>query len=310
MTMTLSPAARRDTCWRCVRPAFLPLAPVCAGLAVTTAWYDGHSPGGLAILLVLVAALLAHAAVNLFNEHHDFVSGLDETTRRTPFSGGSGALPQHPEAAEAVRSAAFVCLVAVVAIGTWFLWRTGPVVLVYGVLGVVLVVAYTGWLTRRPWLCLASPGVGFGILMVAGGHQALTGAFSATALSASLVPTLLVSALLLANQLPDIEPDRRAGRYHLAIVLGVGRAARLVAALVLAAFAVPPLAWLGGWLPAEAGVMWLAAPAALRLAVGFWRLPAELPPGDPSPLLPWLRLNVVLLLSSLALLNLGLWLAA
>ncbi|MCL7939930.1 prenyltransferase [Halomonas sp. ATCH28] len=310
MMATTSPAFVWRACWRSARPNFLVLSPLCAGLAVTTAWQDGHAPAGLTILLVLLAALLAHAAVNLFNEHHDFVSGLDATTTRTPFSGGSGSLPEHPAAAGAVRHAAFACLAGVLAIGAWCLWRSGPVMLLYGLLGMALVVAYTGWLTRRPWLCLAAPGVGFGTLMVVGANQALTGMFSATALAASLVPTLMVSALLLANQLPDIEPDRRAGRHHLAIVLGVGRAARLVAGLVLAAFAVVPLAWLGGWLPGWAWLMWLAAPAALKLAVGLWRLPADVSPGDPAPLVPLLGLNVALLLASLALLNLGLWLAA
>lgn len=99
MTATTSPTAGLLACWRSARPNFLVLSPLCAGLAVTTAWQDGHAPEGLAILLVLLAALLAHAAVNLFNEHHDFVSGLDATTVRTPFSGGSGSLPRHPAVA-------------------------------------------------------------------------------------------------------------------------------------------------------------------------------------------------------------------
>ncbi|MFG6159442.1 prenyltransferase [Halomonas sp. 1390] len=297
-------------CWRCARPNFLVLAPLCAGLAVTSAWLDGRTPEGGAILLVLLAALLAHAAVNLFNEHHDFESGLDATTRRTPFSGGSGALPAHPEASRAVQRAALACLAGVVVIGGWCLWRAGPVLLAYGLLGLALVVAYTGWLTRRPLLCLVAPGLGFGTLMVVGANHALTGGFSATALAVSAVPTLLVSALLLANQLPDIEPDRRVGRHHLAIVLGARRASRLVAVLVLGAFLVVPLAWAVGWLPAEAWWMWLAAPAALRLIVGLWRLPTEVEEGGVAPLLPLLGLNVALLLASLALLNLGLWLAA
>jgi len=310
MTATTSPASRWHACWRSTRPNFLVLSPLCAGLAVTTAWYDDHAPGGLTILLVLIAALLAHAAVNLFNEHHDFASGLDATTHRTPFSGGSGALPEHPEAARAVRRAAVACLAGVAVIGVWCLWRSGPVMLIYGLLGMALVVAYTGWLTRRPWLCLMAPGVGFGILMVVGANQALTGGFSSTALAASMVPTLMVSALLLANQLPDIEPDRQAGRYHLAIMLGARRASRLVAVLVLSAFLVVPLAWWGGWLPAETWLMWLAAPAALRLTGRLWRLPTDEEAGEITLLLPLLGLNVMLLLASLALLNLGLWLAA
>lgn len=296
-------------CLRSSRPNFLVLAPLCTGLAVTAAWYDGLSPARLDILLVMLAALLAHAAVNLFNEHHDYHSGLDSLTTRTPFSGGSGSLPENPGAAGGVRVAAWACLAGVMAIGVSFLWQVGAVMLAYGLLGLLLVVAYTGWLTRRPWLCLLAPGVGFGILMVAGAYQALTGTLSLTALAASLVPTLMVSSLLLVNQLPDIEPDRRVGRDHLAIRLGVRRGSRLAAGLVLAAFAVIPLAWLYGALPAGAWLMWLAAPAAAWLSRGLWCLPIDVEKGDLAPLLPLMGLNVAVLLGSLTLLNAGLLLA-
>ena len=55
--------------------------------------------GGLALdllLLIVVGALAAHVAVNALNEYQDFKSGLDNITRRTPFSGGSGTLPDRP----------------------------------------------------------------------------------------------------------------------------------------------------------------------------------------------------------------------
>ncbi|MGM0783768.1 MAG: prenyltransferase [Pseudomonadota bacterium] len=297
-------------CWRCARPPFLLLAPLCVGLAVTAAWVDGYAPAAVDIGLVLLAAVLAHAAVNLFNEHHDFHSGLDRQTQRTPFSGGSGTLIERPEAANAVRLAAYLCLAGVVAIGAWFTWRTGPVMLLYGLIGVGLVLTYTGWLTRRPWLCLLAPGIGFGTLMVVGAYQALTGGVSATALAASLAPTLLASALLLANQLPDIEADRSVGRYHLAIALGTTRAARWVAVLVLAAFLSTPPFVAAGWLPVETWLMWLVLPAALWLAWRLWRLPPLTLTSDVSLLAPLLGLNVAVLLTSLALLNLGLCLAS
>ncbi|MDX5433366.1 MAG: prenyltransferase [Halomonas sp.] len=302
------PAALR-ACLRSSRPNFLILAPLCAGLAIAAAWADGQAFATLDALLVLLGALLAHAAVNLFNEHHDFHSGLDELTERTPFSGGSGSLPERPEAAPAVLMAAWGCLVGVMLIGVWFLWRAGPVMLLYGLVGLALVVAYTGWLTRRPWLCLLAPGVGFGLLMVPGAYQALTGTLTATAVTAALVPTLLVSALLLINQLPDIDADRRVGRDHLAIRLGPRRAARLVAVLLGLAFAVVPVAWWLGVLPGTTWLMWLALPAAAWLTRGLWCLPAEVERGELASLLPLMGLNVATLLGSLALLNVGLFLA-
>ena len=47
----------------------------------------------LPLILALAGGLLAHISVNALNEYLDFTSGLDLTTLRTPFSGGSGTLP-------------------------------------------------------------------------------------------------------------------------------------------------------------------------------------------------------------------------
>ncbi|WP_240609760.1 hypothetical protein [Billgrantia endophytica] len=99
------------------------------------------------------------------------------------------------------------------------------------------------------------------------------------------------------------------GRDHLAIRLGACRAARLAAFLVVSAFLVVPLGWLVGALPGLAWLMWLALPAASRLAWGLWQLPDVVEEGELPPLLPLMGLNVVVLLGSLTLLNAGLWLA-
>ena len=110
-----------------------------AGLGVAVAWHQGEPPTLINTLLVLIGALLAHAAVNLLNEYEDFTSGLDLMTRRTPFSGGSGALPEVPSAARQVLLAAFGTLGLVIAIGLYFLWLRGLPMLVLGAAGVALV---------------------------------------------------------------------------------------------------------------------------------------------------------------------------
>lgn len=294
------------SCLRSARPGFLPLALLCVGLAVATLRIEGHPLVAVDVVLAMLAALLAHAGVNLFNEYHDFASGLDDTTVRTPFSGGSGSLQDCPGAAPRVRRLASGCLLVVVLIGGWFLWRSGPWLLIYGVAGVLLIVSYTGVLTRYPLLCLVAPGLGFGVLMVAGTFQALAGEFSWLALLVSLPPTLMASALLLLNQIPDIDADHGAGRRHLAIALGAYRAARLAMVMVWLAFVLIALAVWAGCLPVQALFMWLAFPL---LVIWVFRLRGFRTYPGREALLGLLGFNVVILLSSLALLNLGLWLA-
>lgn len=286
---------------RAFRPNFLVLAPLCAGLGVAVAWQQGGSPALIDTLLVFIGALLAHAAVNLFNEYEDFVSGLDMITRRTPFSGGSGALPEVPSAAKGVLAAAIGTLGLVAAIGLYFLWQRGLPLLVLGVAGIVLVLTYTRWITRRPILCLLAPGLGFGPVMVLGAIVALGGRIDTSALLVTLVAQCLVSELLLINQIPDADADQKVGRRHLVITMGRTAAARLVAVLLLGSYVPVLLGVLLGGLP-----VWSAL-ALVTLPVSLWisrQLPLVL--DNPERLNAVLGTNVAVLLSTLALLIAGL----
>ncbi|EMP54810.1 prenyltransferase [Marinobacter santoriniensis NKSG1] len=286
---------------RAFRPNFLILAPLCAGLGVAVAWQQASSPSLLDAVLVLVGALLAHAAVNLFNEYDDFVSGLDLITRRTPFSGGSGALPEVPSAAKGVLAAAIGTLALVIAIGLYFLWQRGLPMLVLGTAGVVLVLTYTRWITRLPILCLLAPGLGFGPIMILGALLALGARIDAMAIAVSVVALLLVSELLLINQIPDAEADRQIGRRHLVIVLGPAKATRLVACLLVGSYLPVVLGIVTGWLPEWSGLALLTLPFSLWIAA---RLPRVL--DQPAALNAMLGANVAVLLSTLALLIVGL----
>ncbi|MDL0430816.1 prenyltransferase [Marinobacter sp. TBZ242] len=285
---------------RASRPNFLVLAPLCAGLGVALAWQQNEPPALLDTLLVLIGAVLAHAAVNLLNEYEDFTSGLDLITRRTPFSGGSGALPEVPSAARRVLLAAVGALALAIAIGLYFLWLRGLPMLALGAAGVVLVLTYTRWITRLPLICLLAPGLGFGPVMILGSLIALGARLDSAALIVSLISLLLVSELLLINQIPDADADRKVGRRHLAITLGKHAAARLVGAMLLTGYGVLIAALLVGWLPMWSALALAPLPAALWIS---HRLPGAV--AHYQQLNTILGVNVAVLLATLALLIVG-----
>jgi 1,4-dihydroxy-2-naphthoate octaprenyltransferase len=194
------------------RLPFLALTPACIALGLACVQWQQGAIDLLQAMLVLLGAIAAHISVNAFNEYSDFKSGLDATTQRTPFSGGSGVLPAHPELAASTRAMALGSLALCTAIGLYFVRLRGPALLPLGLAGVLLIVLYTQWITRQPWLCLVAPGLGFGPVMILGTQVALTGHYSVAAAAASAVPFFLVNNLLLLNQFPDIEADRRVGR--------------------------------------------------------------------------------------------------
>src|SRR4030065_1653905 len=144
-----------------MRVPFLILTPACVLLGIATAVQTGAHINPLHVLLVLIAAVSTHISVNAFNEYDDFRSGLDTRTQRTPFSGWSGTLQANPRMARTALITAVICLTIIILVGVYFTWLYGLALLPLGLLGIFVIVAYTPWLTRNPWLCLIAPGVGF-----------------------------------------------------------------------------------------------------------------------------------------------------
>ncbi len=286
-----------------MRPPFLLLPPVCVLLGIGTAVVEIGRIEITSALLALVGGVAAHISVNALNEYVDCRSGLDARTQRTPFSGGSGVLPQQPQMAYVALITGLVALVVTALIGVWFTLERGPGILLLGLLGVVVILAYTPWLTRRPLLCLLAPGLGFGTLMVMGTHFVLTGRYSWSAFVASLVPFFLVSDLLLLNQFPDREADRTVGRKHLLIVWGPRRSSVVYGLFLAAAYLAILVGVVIGLLPKLSLLGWLTLPLAIRTAIGAYRHAEDTP-----KLVPYLGANVILNLATPALVALGcLW---
>ena len=89
------------------RLPFLILTPIYVFLGVALALANGVLVDPWSVSCILIAAAFSHVSVNCLNEYADFKSGLDFHTEKTPFSGGSGALPGCPEMAEQVLLVGF-----------------------------------------------------------------------------------------------------------------------------------------------------------------------------------------------------------
>ncbi|MFO1418350.1 MAG: prenyltransferase [Methylotetracoccus sp.] len=288
------------TILRAMRLPFLILTPVCVFLGMSTAFAATRVLHWGDVVLVLVGAVAAHISVNTFNEHADFRSGLDARTSKTPFSGGSGALVDDPEGANKVLWVAMGSLLLTIAVGLRFVLGNPLPILPLGLIGVVIILTYTRWLNRWPWLCLIAPGLGFGPLMVAGTHVALAGHYSTASVVVSLVPFFLVNNLLLLNQYPDVAADRSIGRCHVPIAYGLLTATKVYGAFALAACAVIvfgvvtdslPAATLAGLIPISGAFVVFAG--ALKHAASVERL------------LPYMALNVLVSILTPAVLGLG-----
>lgn len=219
--------------------------------------------------LALIGALLAHISVNTLNEYFDFKSGLDLVTDKTPFSGGSGALPQNPEMLSAVFKVGVASLLATLLIGSFFIWKHGIAIMPIGIAGLVLIWTYTGWVNKHPFICLFAPGFGFGFLMVVGTSFVLAGSFLPQSwLLVAAVPFFLVNNLLLLNQYPDIKADASVGRNHFPIAYGVERSSIIYALFTIATFSIIIACIMIGLLPMLSLIALLPMPLALFSTYG------------------------------------------
>jgi 1,4-dihydroxy-2-naphthoate octaprenyltransferase len=288
-----------------MRLPFLILTPACVMLGAATAAWSGAELNLHYLVFTFVGAVAAHISVNALNEYDDCKSGLDFTTQRTPFSGGSGTLPQSPDKAHVALITGLVSLVVTAIVGVYFLYIRGLWLLPVGLVGLVIIVVYTKWITQNAVLCLVAPGLGFGPLMVMGTDFALSGSYSWTSFVASLVPFFLVSNLLLLNQFPDVEADRGVGRHHFPIAIGREASVRLYVVFLAGAYLAIIFGYISGSLPLAGFLALGSIIIAVPTVRGVSRF-AE----DMDSLIPYMGRNVVIIILTPVLLAIGLFISS
>lgn len=272
-----------------MRPAFLLLTPACVALGVASASVSGAPILISDLVLALLGAITAHISANMFNEYFDYKSDLDSRTLRTPFSGGSGTLQQYPEFAGYTLAIATATLGLTILIGVYFAFTRGPMIIPLGLVGLILIVTYTRWLTHHPLVYLFSTGLAFGPLMVVGTHFALTGEYELTALLVSLVPFFLVNNLLLLNQFPDVDADRSVGRKSIPMILGRRKASIIFGVFLLLVYLLISVSVMFRYLPSLAMLGLLTALVAVPTFTGVYRHADEI-----HRLLPYMGANVLI----------------
>jgi len=279
------------------RPQFLTLSIVLGFLGTTVAWYDGFFHFGYA-LLASVGILLAHTSVNTLNDYFDYKSGVDLDTKRTPFSGGSGILPFGTLSSRQVSWLGTGSLLLIIPIGVFFMvdkgWQLLPLLVVAG----LCITIYTPVILRTYWPEWA-PGLGLGILPVLGLYFIQTGEYTLSAFIASVPSGILVHNLLLINEFPDVEADRKHGRKTTPITLGKSKASIFYSIMTIAVYVWVVAFVIVNIMPVYCLLALLTLPIAIKAIRG------SMQHNDMSKLVPALANNVLVVLLTQLLLGVG-----
>jgi 1,4-dihydroxy-2-naphthoate polyprenyltransferase len=237
------------------RPRTLPaaIAPVLVGTALAMTVVDLRVGGFVAALL---GAILIQVGTNLSNDYSDARRGADTEDRLGPVRVTAGGLVPPKR----VLVATYVTFALAVLCGVYLVYLAGPILLAIGAASILAGVLYTGG--PRPY---GYEGLGevfvflfFGLVAVAGSYYVQTEEVSWEAFALAVPVGLLAAAILVVNNVRDLETDRRAGKRTLAVRLGRPRTRTVFGLMVYGAFLTAPIPWIAGSLSP-----WLLLPLVL-----------------------------------------------
>ncbi len=237
------------------------LSPVIVGWAAASGLV-GYEFNLLPALAALLGALLLQIAANFANDLSDYRRGADGPERLGPIrAAASGLLTEK----QLFRAVIFIFILAAVP-GIYLIISAGWIVLVIGLAGIIAGVTYVG----GPWP-YGYRGLGevfvfifFGVIAVSGTFFVQTGSINSEVFLLSVPVGMTVTAILVVNNVRDLDLDRAVGKRTLAVILGSKVSRYLYLMMLFIAYLIPTLlpaffADLSWWLL----VVWLSFPFIL-----------------------------------------------
>jgi 1,4-dihydroxy-2-naphthoate octaprenyltransferase len=216
----------------------------------------------LSWLDILFVALLMQIATNALNEYGDYRHRVDTV----PSAGFAGIIVSGEVRASEVLYTAAACYALAFALGIALVFERGVGLLLLGIVAILAGVLYS----EGPVPVSSTPfgevlvGTIMGPIEVVSANLAASGSTSTLAFVYSVPVGLMVTSILLANNLRDVDKDREHGRRTIAVLVGRRRGSLLLLCLVAAAFLWSVPAYLLYSAPISVFLLWLALPVAVK----------------------------------------------
>ncbi|MFC4075927.1 1,4-dihydroxy-2-naphthoate polyprenyltransferase [Salinithrix halophila] len=219
--------------WQLLRPHTLTASfvPVLIGTALALPLTDIHIP---LFLAMLVASILIQSATNMFNEYYDYKRGLDTAES----VGIGGTIVRYGISPRTVMTIAIAFCTLAVLLGVYICLASSWWLAAVGIVCIAAGYFYTG----GPWPIAYTPfgeltaGFFMGLVIIQISFFIQTGTVTVSGILVSIPTSILVGAILMANNIRDREGDEKNGRQTLAILLGHEGAVRFLAGMFAVAY--------------------------------------------------------------------------
>ncbi len=245
-------AARPPTLWAAV-------APVLVGSALAARAEVFRTD---AAVVALVAAVLIQIGVNFANDVADGTRGTDENRIGPTRAVASGLIT----ARQMWVGIAWAFGLAAVA-GLYLIKLGGPWILVIGIVSIIAALGYTNGPIPYGYYGLGEifVFVFFGLVATAGTRYVFDRSIETGTWVGGVSMGLLASAILLANNVRDIDTDRESGKRTLAVILGRRPSVIFYALCIVGSILVPVFGVAVDWLPPGALLILAALPLGLPM---------------------------------------------
>ncbi len=229
------------------------------------AWHEGYHRWGL-FALTLIAGVLMQCGVNLCNVYDGWTKGQDQ--QKDTFGDIDNPLVQGRIKLEHVRNGAIGAFTVASLIGFYLAYVCGWPILVFGLIGLIGGRSYTG----GP-LSYKEAGLGpiivlflMGHLMILPSYFIQSGHFAWWVVLAATPVSMLISMVMQANDIRDVEDDIKTGVRSMATRLGRRGALGLYAGMWIGAYAIQGLCVSQGYLPYTSALTVLLWPQLFKMA--------------------------------------------
>jgi 1,4-dihydroxy-2-naphthoate polyprenyltransferase len=245
-----------------IRIKFLLASVIGITNGILYSYFTYNSFNLLDAFLTYIGVIFLHASVDILNDYWDYKRGIDTITKRTPFSGGTGVLPDNKLNPCSVYKAGIFCLFIGLFIGIYFVLHSGVLVAIILSIAVISIYFYSTTVVN---IGLGETLVAVkGAMIVIGSAYVQSGIIDNSVVFLGIIIGLLSSIVLFIASIPDYIADKSKGRRTLIIIVGKDLGIRIYPLLIGSVYLLIGIGIILGYLPFYSIITFISLPFALK----------------------------------------------
>ena len=253
--------------WRLLRPHTLTASFIPVFVGTMFAYIHENTFHTGLFLAMLFASILIQAATNMFNEYYDYKRGLD--TEKSVGIGGT--IVRDGVAPKTVLQLAFAFFGIAILLGIYICMESSWWIAFIGAASMVIGYLYTGGpipIAYTPFGELFS-GFLMGTVIIAISYYIQTLMITKEIIFVSIPVAIFIGAIMLSNNIRDLDGDKKSGRKTIAILIGRKNAIIFLATMFFVAYTITASLILLGILPVWSIITFLSLKKAVDVIKGF-----------------------------------------